>query len=244
MALSQQSKIFSAGFALLNFVFALLMMMSLDATFGGSLAFALVVSAITFLLSSMSLGVRDYMQQRAFVGKKSAAATTAAHQTRTVEIDLPYDAAFDLALEALKTLDNQTVPIAENVPIQLEALLPRKQRLKLRKIDRKTGSIQAGLRQRLLGIPDVLDFSRITIQVERIDATTTRLYLEGKAHMLWDNYDLGKNLHYVNTLALFLRRESQQHHAEKRLGEDEGSDTETAGDDSHDHNRADGKNNP
>jgi len=182
-----------------------------------SLLAAFVMAALTGILGAMSYGYREFLQRRAFSGKKQTADNLEAHQTRTVEIDLPLDAAFDLTLDALNTLDNKNVPIPDDILVKMEAILPRKQVLKIHKADREMGTINAGLRGKTLGLPDFWDFSRIEIQLQRLDNHTTRIQIESKNNIPNEIYDLGKNLHYVNEIALFLRRESQQMEDETRL---------------------------
>jgi hypothetical protein len=168
-------------------------------------------------MSGILITYREYLQRRAFAGNKQATATTDAQQTRTIELDMPFDAAFALAQHALHQLDGQKVPLPDDLLIRLEALLPRTQHVQLYKVDAAMGRIEAGLRGRVIGIRDLTDFSRLTIQLQRLDEQTTRVHLESRANSVFDLYDLGKNLHYVNELALFLRRESHQQAAIERL---------------------------
>ncbi|MGB1285640.1 MAG: hypothetical protein ACPG7F_03815 [Aggregatilineales bacterium] len=171
----------------------------------------------TIALSAASYGFAEFQQRRAFSGKKMAADTTQAHQQRTIEIDLPMGIAFDLALEALQTLDNQKVPMPDT---SVTKHLPRKQRLALKETDREMGIIRAGLRLKLPGITDPMAFSQLAIHLQHIDAHSSRIRIESKATSFVDDYDMGKNLHYVNELARYIRRESQQHNAALRLQSD------------------------
>lgn len=178
-----------------------------------------VLGIITALLTTVSYAYKAYLQRRAFAGKKQAGQSIENHQERTVEIDVPVDIAFDLALDALKTLDRQRVPVPDDMLVKMEMWLPRNQKLSIRDFDRASGFIQAGLRASTLGIPEFVDFSRITIQLKKVDNTTTRVHIESQANTVFDTYDMGKNMHYVNQLALYLRKESQQRSAESRLQE-------------------------
>lgn len=189
------------------------------------------MALFTAIFATLSDAYRAYLQRRAFAGKKQAGQSIENHQQRVIEIDLPMDQAFELALDALNTLDDQPLPIPDDTLIKLENLLPRKQSLKLREVDPAQGVIRAGLRGRVLGIPDFGDFSRIEILFQKVDPHTTQIRIESKANSIFDMYDPGKNLHYVNQIALYLRRESQQYGAESRLSEKLISSTTT---DAHD----------
>jgi hypothetical protein len=77
-----------------------------------------------------------------------------------------------------------------------------------------------------------MDLSRITIQVQRLDAQTSRVSIDCRPPSGVGNlnavYDLGRNLHYANHLALYLRRESQQTAAVERLSH-QSDETATGG---------------
>lgn len=199
-----------------------------------SVAYALIMGAMSLALTMLSHGYKSLLQKRSFNDKKQANQSIDSHQTRTIEIDLPMNQAFDLALDALQTLDKQSVPIADDLLVKLENILPRKQFLNMRHTSRETGHIEAGLKARVMGIPEIFDFSRIHIRLEELNATTTRIYIDSKANRMLDMYDLGKNLHYVNQIALYLRRESQQSRAESRLKDALSDDVDSDLDDSTD----------
>lgn len=220
-------------------LFFLWIVLSLGIALHTSLMLTALWGSFTGLLVASGYVSRAYLQQRAFEGKKQTGANADSHQQRTIEIDLPFEAAFDLTLEALKTLDNQAIPMPESAVFRLRNWLPRQQRLHLEKTDQTMGTIRAGLRAKQLGILDVIDFSKLDIQLQRLDAQTTRIHIESQPASVFDAYDMGKNLHYVNHVALYLRRESQHlHTAATRLGN---ADTIEANDnaDEETHNRAD-----
>lgn len=219
MSQSQIPIKYISTFTIIIFVLTFLQFYTLQASLPISLLSASVMAVFTAILASLSYAYRAYLQSRAFSGKKQASQSIENHQQRTVEIDLPMEQAFELALDALKTLDDQHLPIPDDMLIKLENLLPRKQFLKIREVDPDQGVIRAGLRGRVLGIPDFGDFSRIEILFQKVDSHTTQICIESKANSIFDMYDLGKNLHYVNQIALYLRRESQQYGAESRLSE-------------------------
>lgn len=188
---------------------------------GMGLGAALLMGAMTAAVGAMSFGYRELLQQRAFKGKKQSGASTDSQQARTIEVDLPYDAAYDLALEALQSLHDQPIPVPDDILVQLENMLPRTQKLNIKSQDRDTGMIDARLRYVTVGITDVNDFAHIHLSVESIDRVTTRIHIESKptpvAAFFGERYDLGKNLHYVTHLAKFIRYEAQSKSATERL---------------------------
>lgn len=194
-------------------------MIFVGATLGASIVGALVMGLLSASLGTASFRYRRHLQRKAFTGKKQADESLSSKQVRSIEIDLPYDLAFDLALEAVKTLHKQDVPQpeADSLLLRMETWVPRKQLLRIHKEDRQAGTIHAGLRSKVFGLDNVLDFSRIDLAFEEIDSKTTRIVIGSKPAQLNEYYDLGKNLHYVNTLARYIRRESLVRNAESRL---------------------------
>ena len=197
---------------------------------GIAIAGSLLMGAMTAGVAGMSFFYREMLQKRAFKGKKQAGISTDAKQQRTIEIDLPYAQTFDLATDALQTLHDQPGPIPDDILVQMERLLPRQQYLHIKSSDRETGSIHAGLRAKVAGVPDFTDFTEITLRLETINSTSTRIHIESKptnvAAFFGERYDLGKNLHYVSHLAKFMRHESQADTASARLS-DSASDDNT-----------------
>ena len=221
MSQTQTPAKFITILSIIIFVLTFLQFYALHSSLPISLLSASLMAGFTAVLALLSYAYRGYLQRRAFAGKKQAGQSIDSQQQRTVEIDLPVDIAFDLALEALNTLDNQPVPVADDILVKLENILPRTQSLKILEMDRSQGVIRAGLRGRVWRLPDFVDFSRIEILLQKIDSQTTRIRIESKANTFVNMYDLGKNLHYVNQIALYLRRESQQYSAESRLSENQ-----------------------
>ena len=219
MAQSQTPAKFVTLFSILIFALFFLQMLWLGQTVGVSLFFASIMAILTAGLAIMSHAYKGFLQRRSFAGKKQSSRSVSNHQQRTVEIDMPMDQAFDLTLDALQTLDKKPVPVPDDFLIKMESILPRKQVVKIRETDREQGLIIAGLKGKTLGLPDFIDFSRITIRLTKIDSQTTQVHVDSKANTIFDMYDLGKNLHYVNEIALYLRRESQQMQAESRLSD-------------------------
>ncbi|GEM_PF-1964068 len=208
---------FIVGFSIFMGLMFFVMMSSSGANVLMSLGSGVLMGFMTLGVAMMSYGYKGFLQQRSFTDKKQASQSTDHHQSRTVEIDLPKDQAIQVTLDALNTLDKQPVPVPDDVLVQLENLLPRTQRLTIHEVDEVAGYIRAGLKARILGIPEFIDFSRIEIQLKDINPNTTQVQIESKANSIFDTYDFGKNLHYVNTISLYLRRESQQITAGSRL---------------------------
>ncbi|MCA9915319.1 MAG: hypothetical protein KC496_18325 [Anaerolineae bacterium] len=200
-------------------VFFFIEMMLYGVGLGVGLAAAGLMGLFTAALATASYRYRGYLQRKAFTGKKQADESLSSRQERSIEIDLPVDAAFDLALDALQTLHRQDVPQPEDdsLLMRLENWVPRKQFLRIHKQNRAAGIIHAGLRSKVFGLDNVADFSRIDLQLEEVDSVTTRIVISSKPAMLSEYYDLGKNLHYVNSLAKYIRFHSHQINAEERL---------------------------
>lgn len=227
MSRIRKSIIIISAMTIIIFLLFFAQMLFTGVGIGNSLLFASVMGALMLVVGAMTYGYREFLQRRAFSGKKLDSDTLDAEQKRTVEIDLPFDAAFNLTLDALKTLDDKNIPLPDDILVKMESILPRKQILKIHEIDREMGNIRAGIRGKTMGLADFWDFSRIDIQLQRIDSQTTRIRIESKNNIPGEVYDLGKNLHYVNELALYLRRESQHMSAEAHLQENNSKDTET-----------------
>jgi hypothetical protein len=218
MASRQNYYTLQLGFLLLNMLFMYYVVIQSGASIGTGLAAATAWGVFTLVLLATGHMVRARRQQKAFKGKKQAQASTDSHQARTVEIDLPRTEAFTLALEALQTLDNDIVPAPGKIQSTLNRTLAKRQTLHLKQVNPATGHIDASLRVTLAGVTDILDFTRLTVTVEAIDATTSRIHLTGEATAI-DVHDMGKNAHYVRYLSHYLRRESQQQGAESRLAD-------------------------
>ncbi|MBZ0285498.1 MAG: hypothetical protein K8L97_32510 [Anaerolineae bacterium] len=208
-----------AGFTALVSFFFYMLMIAFRLELDQRLLYTVICAALTAALAATGPIARSYLQQRTMLDKKQADDSLDSRQQRTVEIDLPFNAAFDLTLDALETLDGQNVPVPDDPLLRLESLLAKKQYLRLYETDREMGSIRAGLYIKTLGIPDPVDFSRIEIRLQRLDADTTLIRIDSKGNALFENYDLGKNLHYVKLLAQYLRRESHVINAESHLAE-------------------------
>ncbi|MCS6836675.1 MAG: hypothetical protein NZ750_11755 [Anaerolineae bacterium] len=134
------------------------------------LGLTVIYAGFTVGLVWMGMTLRERLQQRAFQGKKQASDDTDSHQQRVIEVDLPLEEAYDLALEGLQALDGQPAPVPDDPLLRLETLVPRTQTLRLLRTNREMGDIEAALRLRTLGMSDLVDFSRISVRLQRLDA--------------------------------------------------------------------------
>lgn len=175
----------------------------------GALAVASFMAALTLILGLISTGVMYQRSKAALKSKQKTSDQMATHQTRTIEIDGSLDLAFDMALSALNTLDDVTIP-------KTRSGLPTKQAIKIHKSDSKIGRIEAGVQAKTFGVRDRVDFSRIEIQLQRIDANTTRILIDSKPTSSLEMFDLGRHTHYVNHLALEIR---QMAHAQAAISQ-------------------------
>src|SRR5262245_26492621 len=109
MARIRKIVLYITAFSAFIFVVYFLQLMAVRMSLNTSLLLAAGAGVYSALMAALSLWFRSYLHRKAFTGKKQAYAdmNMDTHQQRTVEIDLPYEAAFDLALDALKTLDRQ-----------------------------------------------------------------------------------------------------------------------------------------
>jgi|GEM_PF-3004134 len=196
----------------------------------GALIMASAIAGITLIAGGIAYAIQYYRQERAFAQKQKAVDDRSEQQIRTIEIDLPFVAAFDLALEALETLDDAPIP-------RTLTGIPSKQRLKIHQANSDMGRLRAGLQAKTFGIQDVFDFSRIEIQLQRMDSTSTRLQIESEPANSLEYFDLGRHMHYVNHLALYIREMSQPPTTINQLVDDEAT---LDGDDAdHDQSRVD-----
>lgn len=213
MSRIQKNTALFAGAIVLTFIAMYVQLMLVGWGTTASTAIAGGFAAFTLLLGLLVYGIQHQRHKAAFQHKQKATDNTDVKQSRTVEIDLPLSDAFDLALDALHSLDGEYIP---------KTLLGIRSRqiLKIHHTDRDIGHIKAGLRAKTIGIPDIVDFSRIEIHLQRIDDHTTRLRIDSQPTNPLEVYDMARHTHYVNHLAVYLRRESDLQRASTRL-EDE-----------------------
>ncbi|MEM9953198.1 MAG: hypothetical protein AAF846_16455 [Chloroflexota bacterium] len=178
----------------------------------GALVAASAMSAITLFFGFISYSLQYQRTKSALANKQKVSDTMDTHQTRTIEIDISLESAFDLALNALMMLDD------ENIPHTLTGILST-QRLKIHEQNRAIGRIRAGLRAKTLGIQDVMDFSRVEIQLQQINKTTTRIQIDSRPTSSLETLDLGRHTHYVSQLALQIRQLAHEQTAHNRLSD-------------------------
>lgn len=154
---------------------------------------------VTLLLALATGYIQLERNQAAFNQKQKTGASLATHQTRTIELDIPFEQAFALALDALQNLDEQAIP---------KSLLffQSRQKLKVHYRNPEMGRIEAGLRAKTLGIPDIMDFSKINVQLQRLDASTTQVLIESDTTNPLEFVDMARHTHYVNQLAVQMRQ--------------------------------------
>jgi hypothetical protein len=174
---------------------------------------SLAYMAFGLALSGLSLLYVQRVNKRAFEQKMKAGMEDEVVQTKTVEIDVSRHEAFDLCLDALKTLDNIPFPLPDvkglGMVRALNKIAHAKLRLKLKETEREAGTIHARLRGKSFGfMGDPWDTFIIKLHVEAIDADTSRVYIESRPRVPTVMFDFGMDLHFVNQIALYLRQES------------------------------------
>lgn len=80
-------------------------------------------------------------------------------------------------------------------------------------------TITVGLQLQSLGIADPVDFSQIRVRLQRLDNNTTALNIQSEGSWFGKDYDMGRNLHYVQQLARCIRKNSQYASAVDHLAE-------------------------
>lgn len=208
-------------FSLLIFVLSFLSLAAWQFPIAASVGIALFWTVLSAAMMAGGFAFRGWQQRRAFVGKKQAHANQTSHQQTRIEVDLPLAEAFSVALTALNDLDGQPIPQPDGFNQTVDRLVGRKQKLRIQTADAATGTLVADLRVHSFGLVDVLPFSRITIQLQQIDATTTAIDIQSDGRWMAEVYDLGRNLHYVNHLARAIRQQSQTMTAVDHLADDD-----------------------
>lgn len=97
-------------FIAMSSVILFLLMMQVGWGLTISMAVALVFAAITAILATGTQYIQHQRHLAAFEQKRKVADNTDTHQSRTVEIDMPFEQAFNSALDALQLLDGDTIP--------------------------------------------------------------------------------------------------------------------------------------
>lgn len=143
-----------------------------------------LVMLIGIAYGAVMSAVFGTVQHRAMRGKKLAQ-SAGVKQTREIEVDLPYQAAFKACLDALGEI----------------------QHAKLRDINKLSGSIKARTSINLMTYGEV-----ITFQLQHLDADTTLIRIESRPRLKTTLIDYGRNLAHVNRLSLYLRQRSASDH--------------------------------
>jgi hypothetical protein len=166
-------------------------------------------------LSGLSFLYVRHLNKQAFEQKLKMGTEEEVIQTKLVEIDVPRDEAFDLCLEALKTLDNIPIPLPDIKGLgfirAINGISRSRLKLRINQTQGHLGIIEARLRVKSFGfMSDPWDTFIITIKIEAIDADTSRVTIESRPRVPTVVFDFGMDLHFVNQIALFLRQESSR----------------------------------
>jgi hypothetical protein len=152
-----------------------------------TLAFSMIMRntplaiSIGIILGVVIAAVFGTLQVRSMEGKKKADHSYAVHQTREIEIDLPFDEAVVLAKAAVQSINGTSI-LKETSPHEGVATI----------------AARTGLNWETYG-------EKINLHLERIDADTTLLRIESRPRLRTTLIDYGRNLHNVNTISLYLR---------------------------------------
>lgn len=198
-----QKSVNSLLFALIFTFVSFYVMVSLTSISGLALGIATGWTLFTLILWLISYGYGYRQHQQALQGKVKAGEENALDITRTLEIDLSFAESYELTLEALQTLDGSKMPRKK---------LPTVQVLQIHEMNAVIGRIRAGIRTRTFGITDPYDTSRIEIQLQRVDDQRTLLLIESHSALTAEVLDYGRNLHYVNELAIYIRQAAAARH--------------------------------
>lgn len=126
------------------------------------------------------------LQHQAFAqSKQKQAASRSVHQTRELEVDLPYADALQLCREAAISLP----------------------RGRLSKTDRLAGEIEVRTRLNWLTYGE-----KVTLRLRPLSATTTLVQISSRPRLKTTLIDYGRNLHHVNWLSHYVRAASGSDH--------------------------------
>lgn len=163
------------------------------------------IFALAMLGSFVSYGFRWWQHQRAFDSKAKQPAERSTAQARSVEIDVDRAEAQRVARAGLQSLAHD-YDVRVSVP------------------DDDADGLRAHLYQRydaMGGLADPVAFARIDVSFQSLDADTTRVDIRADNTAFGGPFDLARNTHAVNALALYLRRETRAESAVGRLAERE-----------------------
>ena len=179
------------------------------------LMLALVFSIPAALLLGGVPAILFYFHRRAFQGKVKNENDITSHPTRIVELDLPYQATFDLVMDSLLLL---TLP--PDVPGGIAPFGKMDWELDKTAAHRERGVILTRLRRRW----NFYNTSRITIRLKTLDANTTQVHMQSQPNSPFLLFDYGLNLHNVTMMAQHLREEAYMINSGELLPDDEAED--------------------
>ena len=196
MAKAQRLFLFTLGITAACATVVTLMALAMGAaTFGSALRLGMGFAGMMLPIYALEFGVLWYFHPRATRGK-SKDGSSSVEQQRSVEIDLPYDAAFDLAQEAVTALTGT----------RLKVIGGDKIKARVKQADRRTGKIEGRTRSHWWIIPSLYEEMRIDIQLERVTPDVTRVHIRSQPRMSTVVFDFGYSLNNVNGIAHYLRR--------------------------------------
>lgn len=174
--------------------------------------FAVMMFALSLLVTVPMIGGMYLLHRRSFANKGKAEGNTSVEQARSVEIDLPLDQAYDLCEDAIASLTGTEFYMM---------VFKHKLRAKIQPnaSSRAQGRLVATTRSRWGLLSNVYDEMRITLKLTTIDANTTRVHIHSEPTLATALMDFGYSLHNVNSLAHYLRRENARLTHADRLAE-------------------------
>jgi hypothetical protein len=170
--------------------------------------FVMLIANIPAILTwTVELAILNFFHRRAFKGK-SKDNNTSPRQSKTVEIDLPSAEAFDLCQHAIESITGSEVKTMGFTYV-IHA------RLKSAHYDK--GEIIGKTRSKWWKIPSFYDEMRITLKLEQVSPTVTRVHIDNRPVLPSVVFDWGYGLNNVNKIALYLREQAHLRNAESHL---------------------------
>jgi len=166
------------------------------------------------LIWTVEIAVMNYFHRRAFKGK-SKDNNTSPRQSKTVEVDLPYAEAFDLCEKSIATITGSEVKTMGFTNV-IHA--------RVKSADYDKGVIIGKTRSKWWFIPSIYEEMRITLKLEQVSPTVTRIHIDNRPVMASVVFDWGYGLNNVNKIALYLREQAHLRNAESHLVESSSND--------------------
>jgi hypothetical protein len=183
-------------------------------TFTGALVMTALFTAAMIPIWIAELALFNFFHKRAFKGK-SKDSNTSPRQSKTIEIDLPYQEAFELCQEGIQAITGSKVR-AMGFTHTIKA--------RIKKADAVTGKIIGKTRAWLWIIPGFYEDMRITLNLEQTAPGVTRIHIDNRPVLPSVVFDWGYGLNNVNVVALYLRQQAYLHNAESHLVESSSDD--------------------